>query len=128
MNQSVLNNEEASKEIAHVINRYDFDFSAFLSQYVQDANSNPLSLTNYLKVFELPFEGRAHDALADAYNLLDLYKAVLVKKDILAQEYKKTLSHYHHLPAPLNKAAAALNSNTAFTPEMWDEAIAETFK
>jgi inhibitor of KinA sporulation pathway (predicted exonuclease) len=128
VNQSVLNNPESSREIAHEINHRDFDFSAFLSQYVQDANNNPLSLTNYLKVFEVPFEGRAHDALADAYNLLDLYQVVLARKDILAREYKKTLGHLHHLPLPLNKAVSALNGGAPFTPEMWDEAIAEAFK
>jgi inhibitor of KinA sporulation pathway (predicted exonuclease) len=128
VNQSVLYNPESSKEIAHEINRCDFDFSAYLSQYVQDPNSNPLSLANYLKVFEVPFEGRAHDALADAFNLLDLYKAVLARKDILAREYKKTLGHLRHLPPPLNKAVSSLNAGTPFTPEMWDEAIAEAFK
>jgi inhibitor of KinA sporulation pathway (predicted exonuclease) len=128
VNQSVLNNLTADKEIAHDINHYDLDFSLFLSQYIQDPNSNPLSLANYLKVFELPFEGQAHDALADALNLLDLYKAFLARPDIVAREYKKTLSHIHHLPSPLTKVVLALNEGKTVTPEEWDEAIKESIQ
>jgi DNA polymerase III epsilon subunit-like protein len=128
VNQSVLNNFDSDPEIAHMINKYDFDFSLFLQQYIQDPNSNPLSLTNYLKVFGVPFEGKAHDALVDAYNLLDLYKAFLAKPEIVAAEYKKTLSHVHHMASPVNKIITELNTGKTVTPADWDKAIEEAIK
>lgn len=128
INQSVLNNEQAAADIAHNINKFHFDYSLFLSAYVQDDNGNPLSLTNYLKVFGVAFEGRAHDALADAYNLIDLYSAVLAKPDILQKEYKKTLSHLHHLPEPIKKGLQKLNAGETLTPSMYDSLILEAVK
>jgi inhibitor of KinA sporulation pathway (predicted exonuclease) len=128
VNQSVLNSYKADAEVAHQINRYDLDFSLFLQTYIQDPNGNPLSLTNYLKVFGVPFEGTAHDALADAYNLIDLYSAFLSKPEIVEKEYKKSLSHIHHMPPPINKVIQALNAGHSVTPEDWDAAIAESLK
>lgn len=128
VNQSLLNNFDADPEIAHIINRFDFDYSAFLQQYIQDPNSNPLSLTNYLKVFQLPFEGHAHDALADALNLVDLYKAFLARPEIVAEEYKKTLSHIHHMAAPVTKVIQKLDAGETVTPEDWDKAIQDSLK
>jgi DNA polymerase III epsilon subunit-like protein len=128
VNQSVLNNDDSDAEIAHVINKCDFDFSLFLQQYIQDPNSNPLSLTNYLKVFKVPFEGTAHDALADAYNLIDLYQAFLANPETVAAEYKKTLSHVHHMASPINKIVLSLNNNETVTPEDWNRAIKDALK
>ncbi|MFA6619817.1 MAG: 3'-5' exonuclease [Bacilli bacterium] len=128
VNQSVLNNFDSDPEIAHVINKYDFDFSLFLQQYIQDLNSNPLSLANYLKVFGVPFEGQAHDARVDAYNLMDLYKAFLAKPDVTAREYKKTLSHVHHMASPVNKVISELNEGKTVTPKAWDKAIEDSLK
>ena len=118
--KSLEENEDASEIIVKHINRNNFDFSAFLA--------NPLSLANYLKVFQVPFEGRAHDALADAYNLMDLYKAVLARNDILVEEYGKTLTHYHHAPYPVTKIIKKLTEGESVSPEDWDDAVAETFK
>ena len=126
--RSLEENEDASEVIVKYINKNNIDFSAFLSPYVQDLNGNPLSLANYLKVFGVQFEGRAHDALADAYNLMDLYKAVLEKPNVLIEEYAKTLTHYHHAPLPVAKIIKKLTEGESVTPEDWDIAIAETFK
>ena len=126
--KSLEENEDASEIIVKHINRNNFDFSAFLAPYVQDLNGNPLSLANYLKVFQVPFEGRAHDALADAYNLMDLYKAVLARNDILVEEYGKTLTHYHHAPYPVTKIIKKLTEGESVSPEDWGDAVAETFK
>ena len=126
--RSLEENEDASEVIVKYINKNNLDFSAFLAPYVQDLNGNPLSLANYLKVFGVPFEGRAHDALADAYNLMDLYKAVLEKPDVLIEEYGKTLTHYHHAPVPVAKIIKKLTEGESVTPEDWDIAVAETFK
>lgn len=128
VSQSALLSPDSDKNIAHNICHFDFDYSLFLSHYIQDANSNPLSLANYLKIFDVPFEGKAHDALVDAYNLIDLYTAFLKRPDITKKEYKKTLSHVNHAPAPINKIIAKLNTNETVTPAMWDNIIAESLK
>jgi len=121
-------NPEASQEDAHhLINRH-FDFQSFLKRYVQDRNGNPYSLLNYLKVFELSFEGQEHDAVMDAYNLFRLYKAFLERTDIAAASYEMTLSHSPALPAPLKTAFAELSMGNDLTAERWKEAIAEVFK
>lgn len=128
VNQSVLNNFDSDPEIAHMINKYDFDFSLFLQQYIQDPNSNPLSLTNYLKVFNVPFEGKAHDALADAYNLIDLYKAFLAHPEIVEGEYKKVLAKMTHFPVPVIRVLQKLNKGETVTPDDYEKEIKESLK
>jgi len=129
VNRSFEENQETASEVfVRQINRANFDFSAFLAPYVQDQNGNPLSLVNYLKVFGVAFEGKAHDALADAYNLMDLYKAVLENPQILKTEYMKTLTHYHHAPQPVSKMIKKLSEGENVTPADWEKAVEETFE
>lgn len=128
VNETTQNNLDCSVEETRYMNHHTLDFSAFLATYVKDDNNNPLSLANYLKVFEVPFEGKAHDALVDAYNLLDLYKAVLSRKDILEQEYRKTLARIHHLPQPICKVLQKLDSGETVDPEFYTEAIRDSLK
>lgn len=118
----------ASEVFTKQINRNNLDFSAFLAPYVQDLNGNPLSLANYLKTFEVAFEGKAHDAVNDAYNLLLLYKAVLNRPDILKNEYMKTLTHYHHAPQPVSKMIKKLTEGETVSPEQWEIMVGETFE
>ncbi len=130
INMSVENSpkDQELSEIAHAINKNHFDMSVFLGQYVQDQNGNPLSLSNYLKVFDVPFEGVAHTALADAYNLMILYKALLEKHEVLEAEYKKTLTHVHHMPTPVQIVINKLIKGETVTPEDYDEAIKEALR
>jgi inhibitor of KinA sporulation pathway (predicted exonuclease) len=123
INQSVYYSGDASKDFAHEINKNYLDFSDFISRYIKDDRGNPLSLTQYLELFKVPFEGRAHDALADAYNLIDLYSAFLSQKDIVEREYEKTLSHLNHLPTPIGTLIKKLNEGEAVTPEDWKKAV-----
>ncbi|MCR5491130.1 MAG: exonuclease domain-containing protein [Bacilli bacterium] len=125
---SLENNLDASKEDTLFILRHHFDFSAFLSRYIKDEHGNPYSLANYLKIFEVEFEGKAHDACADAENLVSLYEAFLKKKDIVKAEYKKTVARMHHFPAPLLKVAQALNEGKTVTPEEYDAYFDEVLK
>jgi inhibitor of KinA sporulation pathway (predicted exonuclease) len=126
--ESVANNEGEQKEFYREIAKEYLDFSAFVSTYVKDDKGNPLSLVNYLKTFKVPFQGKAHDALADAYNLIDLYKAVLEKKDILKTEYMLTLARMSHLPSPIAHIVRELNEKKVVTPDDWETAVKESLK
>lgn len=123
ISQSVYYSGDASKEFARTINKQYLDFSAFLSTYIKDANGNPYSLTNYLKVFGVPFEGKAHGAMADAYNLMELYSTFLQHSEIVEAEYKKVLESMHHLPSPIAAVLKALNAGQIVTPEVWEQAV-----
>lgn len=126
--QSLFNNLDADKNAVRQIVHHAFDFSAFISQFIKDDNGNPFSLANYLKVMEIPFEGQAHDALADAYNLMDLYKAFLAKPEIVQREYMKTLSRMSHFPPPVLKVLSQLNEGQTVTPEDYQKAIEDYIK
>lgn len=126
--QSVYYSGDASKEFARTISKQYLDFSAFLSSYIKDNKGNPYSLTNYLKVFGVPFEGRAHDALTDALNLMDLYTAFLDHPDIVKEEYKKVLASLHHLPTPIGFVLKELNEGRTVTPESYEKAVEDSLK
>jgi DNA polymerase III alpha subunit (gram-positive type) len=57
--QSADNNMDASMEEARYVTHNAFDLSEFISRFIKDDNGNSLSLTNYLKVFNVPFEGQS---------------------------------------------------------------------
>ena len=125
---SAENNMDASMEEARYVVHHGFDFSAFLSRYIKSEQGNPLSLANYLKLFEVEFHGKEHDALADAYNLALLYKAFLDRKDIVEAEYKKTLEHFSHLPSPIAKVMRSLNEGKSVSTEDYDRFIKESLQ
>ena len=128
IHDSLEMNAEADVKIGEEITKKNWDFASFIAQFIQDPNGNQLSLTNYLKVFNVPFEGKAHDALADAENLMDLYEAFLTHKDILAKEYEKTLSHFRKMPAPLALVLDKLSKGESVTPEDYKEAIERSLR
>jgi DNA polymerase III epsilon subunit-like protein len=109
LNQSVYYSGDASKDFVREMQKNYLDFSAFLSTYVKDEHGNPYSLSNYLKIFNVDFDGKPHDALADALNLMDLYKAMLANPDIMKEEYKKVLARMRHLPTPIAQVVSELN-------------------
>lgn len=112
---------------ARNIYKRHLDLQRILSTYIQDDHGNPYSLANYLKVFGLEFDGKAHDAMYDALNLLDLYKTAIKHPDIFAREYKKALCSQRIKPI-LRDIVIALNSNMAVTPEMYQKMLEEQFK
>ena len=59
--QSAENNMDSSREEARYVTHNAFDLSEFISRFIKDEHDNSLSLTNYLKVFGVPFEGQAHE-------------------------------------------------------------------
>ena len=116
-------NMDASMPEARFVSHHMFDLCEFIARFVKPDADGVYSLTNCLKVFEVEFQGQAHDAAADAYNLLLLYKAFLDRKDILAREYKKRLTHLHHLPLPIRYVCDELAKGSTITPEAYDAIV-----
>ncbi len=106
--QSHAHNLDVKKEDIEMIIKHQFDFADFANGYIKDENNNNLSLANMLKVFNIDFEGTQHNALADTLNLVYLYDAFTKNREILKNEYRKTLGMYRHLPEPIHKAVEKL--------------------
>ena len=107
-NQSIAYNIDADKDIASKISKSFFDVQAFLSDYIKDDHNNCYSLENYLKLFDIPFEGTVHDPKNDAYNLMVLYDTFLKRKDVVLDEYIKLLGKGNKLPEPVKNVMAKL--------------------
>jgi inhibitor of KinA sporulation pathway (predicted exonuclease) len=126
--ESVFFNGDAGKDFMHDISRNYLDYSSFISTYVKDDNNNCLSLSNYLNLFNVPFKGQAHDALADAYNLIMLYNAFVKQSDFVAKQYEKTLSNLSHLPSPIQKVMSKLSKGEDVTYVEYQEAVKGALK
>ena len=112
---------------ARNIYRHHLDLQRLLDRYIQDQNGNPYSLTNYLKVCGLEFDGKAHDAIYDALNLLDLYKVAREGKEIFIKEYKNVLCGAKTRPV-VKEIIHMLSEGKTVTPEMFDALLEDTFK
>lgn len=108
LNESISHNFNCNKEICHQIQKNYIDFSVLISEFVKDKNNNPYSLANYCKLFNVEFEGEAHDPKYDALNLAYLYDAFLDSKDLVLDEYLKVLQKISHLPEPIRKSVIKL--------------------
>ena len=108
LNQSVSYNLDAPVDISKVIQKNYIDFQNVIFEFIRDDNNNPYSLANYLKVFNVDFDGTEHDPQADAVNLMNLYRSFYEKEDIVLKEYLKTLGHLNHLPKPAKEALKRL--------------------
>lgn len=126
--ESVRLNNNIGISFFRQIRKNYLDFGTFISKYIKDKNGNQYSLTNYLKLFSVPFEGQAHDALADAYNLIELYRAFLTKKDIVRAEYEKTLSLFSHLPTPIAKVMKQIKDEGSATLDDFNVAVEDSLK
>ncbi len=120
-------NRDLDPRYARNIYKRHLDLQRLLDTYIQDDHGNPYSLTNYLKIFGLGFDGKAHDALCDALNLLDLYKAALNGKEVFVREYKKTLSSSKNKPV-VKEILKMLSAGETVTPEIYDELLENSFK
>jgi hypothetical protein len=113
---------DASMEQARYVIHHAWDYSEFIARFIRDDKGINYSLSNYLKLFGVDFEGQKHDALADAYNLIDLYKAFLAKPEIVMREYEKTLGlSRNHFPEPVRQVMAKLSQGETVTPEEYEE-------
>lgn len=128
MAQSLAHNLDAKKDDVEIIIKHQFDIAEFFNMYLKDDHNNNLSLANMLKVFNVDFEGQQHNALADTLNLIYLYDAFLKNKEIVTNEYRKTLGMYRHLPEPIHLAIEKLSKKETVTGEDFERFIEESIK
>lgn len=126
--QSLAHNLDAKKDDVEIIIKHQFDIAEFLSNYVKDENNNNLSLANFLKIFNIEFKGTQHNALADTLNTVYLYDAFLKNKEIVVNEYRKTLGMYRHLPEPIHLAIEKLSKKQNVTAEEFEEYVRNSLK
>lgn len=128
MSQSLAYNLDVRKEIVEIVIKHQFDLAEFLNNYIKDENNNNLSLANMLKVFNVEFEGQQHNALADTLNLVYLYDAFLKNKEIVKNEYCKTLGMYRHLPEPIHLAIEKLAKKENVTAEEFEKYVEKSIE
>jgi inhibitor of KinA sporulation pathway (predicted exonuclease) len=128
INESVYENGEYGRDFAREIAKNYLDFSTFINVYVKDDAGNMMSLSRYLEFFGVPFEGQAHDALADARNLALLYDAFLKKPDLVRDRYMRNLSNLNHLPSPIQGVLKRLNEGKSVTPEDYMSLVEESLR
>ena len=122
------NNMDASTDEARFVARHFFDLAGFIGQFVRDDQGNPYSLTNALKLYGVEFEGTAHNAQDDAYNLLLLYQAFLAKREITLKRYMRILANASHVPDPIAAVVRTLNKGETVTPEKFRSLVEESLK
>jgi len=123
--QSQAHNPDADETIAKHIIKNHIDMSALLGQFIRDDKNNPLSLSNNLKVFERPFDGKAHDPLDDARNLMFLYKDFLARKGIVFNQYLHVLKNMRHLPEPIQYVIRQLIEDQAVSATEFKDRVRE---
>lgn len=126
--QSLAHNLDAKKNDVEIIIKHNFDLAEFLNTYLKDDKNNNLSLAHMLEVFKIDFKGKQHNALADALNLAYLYDAFQKNKEILKNEYRKTLGMTRHLPEPIHRAIEKLANGNTVTPEEFDIYIKDSLE
>ena len=122
------NNMDASMEISRYISKRVLDFCRFLSHYVQSDKGNPLSLGHACETFKIPFSGQAHDALSDAYNLMQLYSHFLSDKAIVREHYEEILMRSGSVPYPARKIIRMLHEGKTVKPSDLDKAVEEALE
>jgi hypothetical protein len=120
--------EPSNKEIGYSVCKNTVDFLPLISQFVKDKNGNNYSLTNYLALFNKEPHGKSHDPLNDAYDLMNLYKALNEAKDIVLKEYKHVLKISSSLPKPVRAILNKLLAGENVTPEDFDNEVKDYLK
>lgn len=128
MAQSLAHNLDVNKDDIETIIKHQFDLAEFMSTYVKDENNNNLSLANFLKVFNVNFKGKQHNALDDTLNLVYLYDAFLKNQEIVVNEYRKTLGMYRHLPEPIHLAIDKLSKKENVSAEEFESYVRNSLK
>ena len=117
LSQSSSYNLDSPTELCKIIKSNYIDFQSVISEFIKDDKNNVLSLSHYLEVFKLDFDGTAHDPMYDAVNLARLYDEFMKRKDIVLDEYIKNLSRNNFNPQPIDKVIKRLLKNEVVTPE-----------
>lgn len=121
LTQSVAYNLDSPKDLVSVITKNYVDFQAIISEFIKDDGNNPLSLANYLNLFELDFSGTQHDPKDDAVNLSRLYDAFLKRGDIVLPNYLRTLKNTRHLPEPIRRTIVNLASGNNVSSKEFEQ-------
>ena len=121
LSQSSSYNLDSPTELCKVIKSNYIDFQSVISEFIKDDKNNVLSLSHYLEVFKLDFDGTAHDPMYDAVNLAKLYDEFMRRKDIVLDEYIKNLSRNNFNPQPIDKVIKRLLKNEVVTPEEFQD-------
>ena len=116
---SADNNMDASMEQSLFISKRTFDYCEFLGTFLRSESNNVMSLEHACEAFHIPFEGKAHDAVDDAKNLM----LVLANQKLLAQYYKRTLSVSPKTPAPLRLLLRLLEEKKSIDVSDFDAAL-----
>ena len=128
LNSSISYNLDAPTEITKTIHKNYVDYQAFIAEYIKNSDGNPYSLENYLKVFNVDFNGTTHDPKDDAMNLMLLYKTFISNPDIVLEEYLKVLGHQKHLPNPIKVVSEKLANGENVTAEEFKNLAKEDLK
>ncbi len=115
--------DDATREKVLKIIKRTYDFSSIISTYIKDTNGNILSLQKLVKLFNLETSIDAHNALSDALDLKNIYRAFIENKELLYENYRKIIMSYGNLPYPLQQVLNKLKKNESVTPEMLDAFI-----
>lgn len=125
LNQSISYNLDAPKDLCQVIKSNYVDFQAVISEFIKDDHNNPYSLTNYLNVFGVEFDGTAHDPEYDALNLVRLYDAFMKDVDIVEKEFFKNMKRCSYHPEPVDRVIKDLLDGKTVSPEDFKKYIDE---
>ncbi len=128
LDQSLTFHPDADAHYVHLMKKNYLDFSAFLGRYIHDERGNPYSLSNALKIFNVPFPGNAHDGLNDAKALVALYDAFSKNPPVLLTEYRKSISKSHHLPEAIRRLLSKLEENGSVDLDDYIEALKESLE
>lgn len=123
--KSLENSPDADQSFCHYIAKNCIDLSAVVSRYVEDEHGNPLSLINNLKIFGVELVGEPHNPLTDAHHLMLLYKAMIDKKEVVLEEYKKVLKNLKTMPDPVKYVVKKLLDGQTVCPEEFIKSINE---
>lgn len=125
---SAENSMDCDYQLARFVSHRTFDYEEFLKNYITSESGQPLSLTNACKAFDVKLSGKAHDATADAYNLIQLYSAFLKKKDMVVSRYAETLVHSPKVPEPIRALIAKLNKGESVSPDEFQNMLKESLQ
>lgn len=125
LGQSMSYNLDTPKDLCNIIRSNYVDFQSIISEFIRDEKGNVLSLSHYLELFGLPFDGEAHDPEYDALNLAKLYDVFMKDKDLVLNEFIKKMQNSSYGIEPINKVVKKLLSNNVVTPEEFTQLLKE---
>lgn len=126
--QSELQSGASADGFFEIIKHNHVDLSKIISEYIKDDKNNPLSLTNYCKLFNVTLSGTEHEALSDAKNLAYLYNAVIKNPEIVSREYMKIIESGRGMPRPIQKLIKKMREDGKVEATDLDRFVKEEIK